>query len=150
MFDYALVRVEVINAQEQLNYDFPSLVGYDRLPDPKLKIMVYGYPKDKNQKHYGPRNYFSMFGETGRLNDIDVNFIKYSISTNQGQSGCPIFLINEKEGEKVKFEIIGTHRGTDPKWDPKTKKLKYNEAVNVRNMVDDLKKWAPSLNIELR
>jgi V8-like Glu-specific endopeptidase len=73
--------------------------GYVNMSDQELRnarVNVVGYPFDKPNQ--------SMWGHPDVMKDVRPQVLEYLVDTVQGQSGSPVYLL-----ENGKFKVVGIH-----------------------------------------
>jgi V8-like Glu-specific endopeptidase len=128
-----------------LSGDLPQL-------DKGTTLAIYGYPESKYDKKGGKPKAIKQYGltRTGYILDVygETGYMVHRISTEAGQSGAPVIMINSNG----KMTIVGLHVGTpEEKTDkyseefPDLKKTNLAKLIN-RPMVERLRELALKIN----
>ena len=94
-------KINVENPFEEYKYDLCVIIQYPFLKEPKY--------------------------DDGKIKQINQEFLYYSIATEEGSSGSPIFLSTRN------LKIIGIHSACSPK-------LKLNKGTLIKYILDDIQK----------
>ena len=82
-YDFAILILEEDLAESN---GFLGIDTSEENIDEEIEIEIAGYPGEMNKR---------MYYERGYVKAIDEYFLKYRISTSQGQSGSPVIKKNE-------------------------------------------------------
>ena len=136
VYDYTLLKLK----EKVDDSGFLPLIGdLPNLDKNKTALSIYGYPESKydikNQKPVGVKQY--GLTRTGNILDVypEAGYMVHRISTEAGQSGAPVIMIQNNN----RMIIVGIHVGT-----PEEKSSKYQEEfpelkkVNIAKLINKM------------
>jgi hypothetical protein len=134
-YDYAILKLERNVKRDSYPILFPDFGGFGK------RVIVSGYSNERDKKEIEKDDYKQSFH--GNLLEQPPYKIggMYDIDTKPGQSGSPVYFIDEEDETCC---VVGIHKAYDPK-------IKKNVCTLItKEVLENLQKWMGEMSLLLR
>lgn len=104
-YDYALITVE----ENLQNYkQFNLALSQDDLGDTNSSVSVTGFPQKVNGNIVNSLTVHNKYNGNGNVTELDEYVIRYAAYTTSGNSGSPVYITENYNGEMY-YSVIAIH-----------------------------------------